>query len=164
MRSYLLKINFISNLQKHHFAYVYKVIIKCYLNFVTCLYFSIALITWNSSHYHQMELFKSEESFKKIDSKNNWKFAWPRMILEWHLFLRLSLEFVWEMFSQENIEVFTQKVSVHFLFFYLNEKELNQQVFLIKYVENEISTATFHKEKERERERSKNIIQLQKHF
>ena len=55
------------------------------------------------------------------------------------------------MFSQENIEVFTQKVSVHFLFFYLNEKELNQQVFLIKYVENEISTATSHKEKKRER-------------
>ena len=59
------------------------------------------------------------------------------------------------MFSQENIEVFTQKVSVHFLFFYLNEKELNQQVFLIKYVENEISTATSHKEKEREREEQK---------
>ena len=45
--------------------------------------------------------------------------------------------------------------------FYLNEKELNQQVCLIKYVENEISNSTSHKKK---RERSKNIIQLQKHF
>ena len=49
-----------------------------------------------------------------------------------------------------------------FCIFYLNEKELNQQVFLIKYVENEISNPTSHKK--RERERSKNIIQLQKHF
>ena len=36
--------------------------------------------------------------------------------------------------------------------FYLNEKELNQQVCLIKHVENEISNFTSHKEKtERER-------------
>ena len=48
-----------------------------------------------------------------------------------------------------------------FCIFYLNEKELNQQVCLIKYVENEISNSTSHK---KERERSKNIIQLQKHF
>ena len=34
---------------------------------------------------------------------------------------------------------------------YLSEKELNQQVCLIKYVGNEIS----HKKRERERERSK---------
>ena len=50
-----------------------------------------------------------------------------------------------------------------FCIFYLNEKGLNQQACLIKYVENEISNSTSHK-KERERERSKNIIQLQKHF
>ena len=55
----------------------------------------------------------------------------------------------------------TQKMSVHFLYFYLNEEKLNQQVCLIKYVENEISNSTSHK---KERERSKNIIQLQKHF
>ena len=37
--------------------------------------------------------------------------------------------------------------------FYLNEKELNQQVCLIKYVENEISNSTSpKKKKERERE------------
>ena len=36
--------------------------------------------------------------------------------------------------------------------FYLNEKELNQQVCLIKYVENEISNSTSPKKKRRERE------------
>ena len=41
-----------------------------------------------------------------------------------------------------------------FCIFYLNEKELNQQVFLIKYVENEISNPTSHKKK-REREDQK---------
>ena len=34
-----------------------------------------------------------------------------------------------------------------FCIFYLNEKELNQQVCLIKYVENEISNSTSHKKK-----------------
>ena len=38
MRSYLLKSNFKFNLPKHHFVSVYEVIIKCYLNFITCLY------------------------------------------------------------------------------------------------------------------------------
>ena len=39
-----------------------------------------------------------------------------------------------------------------FCSFYLNEKELNQQVCLMKYVENEISNSTFHqKKKKRER-------------
>ena len=68
-----------------------------------------------------------------------------------------------------------------FCVFYLNEKKFDQQVCLIKYVENGISNSNSHKkkaerererEKERERERegergrerSKNIIQLQKHF
>ena len=41
-----------------------------------------------------------------------------------------------------------------FCIFYLNEKELNQQVCLIKYVENEISNSTSHKKK-REREKQK---------
>ena len=98
IRSYFLKNNLKFNLQKHHFVYVYEVIIKCYLNFITCLYFPLALIRWNSSHCHLMELFKSKESCKeKFDSNNNWKTAWPRMILEWHLFLRLLLGFVWKM-------------------------------------------------------------------
>ena len=100
MRSCLLKSNFKFCLQKHHFLYVYKVIIKCYLNFITCLYFLIALIRWYNSHYQLMELFKSKESCKKkFVSNNNWKTAWPRMILEWRLFLRLSLRFVWKMLS-----------------------------------------------------------------
>ena len=88
MRSYLLKNNFKRSLQKHHFVNVYKVIIKYYLNFITCLYFPCPLIRWNSSHCHLMELFKSKESCKEnSDSNNNWKTAWPGMILEWHLFL-----------------------------------------------------------------------------
>ena len=41
-----------------------------------------------------------------------------------------------------------------FCIFYLNEKELNQQVYLIKHVENEISDFTSHNlKRERERER-----------
>ena len=87
MRSYFLKSKFKFNLQKHYFVYVYEVIIKCYLNFITSLYFPLALIRWNSSHCRPMELFKSNESCKKkFDSNNNWKTAWPRMILEWHIF------------------------------------------------------------------------------
>ena len=94
MRSYPLQNNFKYNLEKHHFVYVYEVIIKFYLNFITCLYFPVALINWNSNHCHLMELSKSKESFKeKVDSNNNWKDAWPKMILEWHrLFLRLCMK------------------------------------------------------------------------
>ena len=57
----------------------------------------------------------------------------------------------------------TQKMSVHFLYFYLNEEKLNQQVCLIKYAENEISNSTSHKrkptnkqKKKEKKERSKN--------
>ena len=42
-----------------------------------------------------------------------------------------------------------------FCFVYLNGKKLNQQVCLIKHVENEISNSTSHKEKETERERER---------
>ena len=89
MRSYLLKSNFKFNLQKHHFVYVYEVIIKCYLNFITCLYFPLALIRWNSSDCHLMELFKSKKSWRKnliqtiIEKLHDQDF-------EWHLLLRLS--------------------------------------------------------------------------
>ena len=65
MRRYLLKSNFKFNLQKYHFVYVYEVIIKCNLNFITCLYFLFALIRRSSSHCHLMELFKSKESCKE---------------------------------------------------------------------------------------------------
>ena len=63
--SYLLKNNFKFNLQEHHFVYVYELIIKCYLNFITCLYFPFALIIQNSSHCHLMELFKKKTVARK---------------------------------------------------------------------------------------------------
>ena len=108
MRSYPLKSNFKFNLQKHCFIYVYKVIIKCYLNLITCLYFPLTLIRWNISHCHLMELLKSKKSFnEKVNLNNNWKNAWPRMIWEWHLFLRLSLGFVWKILRFVGKQVFT---------------------------------------------------------
>ena len=95
------------SLQKHHFVYAYEVIIKYFLNFITCSYFPRPLIRWNSSHCHLMELFKSKESCKeKFDSNNNWKTAWSRMILEWHLFLRLSLGFVWKRFVGKHLSFY----------------------------------------------------------
>ena len=140
------------------FLYVYEVIIKCYPNFLTCLYFLLALIRWNSTHCHLiylMELYKSKESCKgQVDSDNNWKTAWQRMILEWHLFLRLSFGFVRKMLS------FVRK----HLSFYPNDVCSFSAFFLIKYVENKISNSTSHKKKKKkERERNKNIIQLRKH-
>ena len=58
-----------------------------------------------------------------------------------------------------------------FCIFYLNEKKLNQQVCLIKYVENEISNRTSHKKtKKREREERKHnptsgtFLKLLKYF
>ena len=64
------------------------------------------------------------------------------MILEWHLFLRLSLGFVWKMLSfvGKHLSFYPKDACSFSVFFiYINEKELNQQVYLIKYVENEIS-------------------------
>ena len=55
---------------------------------------------------------------------------------------------------QENIFKFLPKRCLTiFCIFHINEKEINQQVCLIKHVENEISNSTSHKEKETERER-----------
>ena len=42
-----------------------------------------------------------------------------------------------------------------FYIFYLNEKDLNQQLCLMKYVENEISNPTSYKKEKREREEQK---------
>ena len=86
MRSYILKSNFKFNLQKHHFAYVYEVIIKCYLNFITCLYFPLALITWNSSPCHQMELFKSKESCKKLSFVGKHLSFYPKDVCSFSVF------------------------------------------------------------------------------
>ena len=51
-----------------------------------------------------------------------------------------------------------------FCIFYVNEQELNQQVWLIKYTEIEISNSTSHKKREREGEEQKQFqnIQFQK--
>ena len=107
-----------------------------------------------------MELFKSKESFNEKDSNTDWKTAWPRLILEWHLFLRLSSGFLWKMliFARKHQSFYPKNVCVcsFSVSFYLNEKALNQQVCLIKYAENEICNSTSHKKK-RERERSKTI-------
>ena len=165
MRSYLLKSNFKFNLQKDHFVYVHEVIIKCYLNFITWLYFPLALIRWSSSLCHLMELFKSKKSYKeKFDSNNNWKTPWPRMIFRvTSIFLRLSLAFVWKMLSFVGKHLsLPERCLFTFCIFCLNEKELNQQVCLIKYVKNENFNSTSHKkkkkrEREREREEQKHI-------
>ena len=156
MRSYLLKNNFKRNLQKHHFVYFYEVIIKYYLNFITCLYLLHPLIRLNSSHCHLMELFKSKESFKeKIDSNNNWKTAWPRVILESHLFLRFSLGIVWKMLSFMGKHLsFYPKDACSFpviLFKWIGVKP----TCIIKYVENEISNSTSHKKKKKKRRKSR---------
>ena len=42
-----------------------------------------------------------------------------------------------------------------FCIFHLNEKELNQQVPLVKYVENEISKSTSHKKKKERKKKRK---------
>ena len=149
------------------FMMVYEVIIKWYLNFITCLYFPLVLIKWNSSHCHLMELFKIKESFKeKIDSNNNWKTAWPKMILEWHLFVRLSLRFVWKMLSfvGKHLSFYPNDVCVcsFSLFFYLNKKELNQQVCLMRNTKRMRFLTLPLTEKRETREEQKHI-QLQKH-
>ena len=53
-----------------------------------------------------------------------------------------------------------------FCIFYLNEKEFNQQVCLIKYVENKISNSTSHKEREEQKHNStsKTFLKLLKNF
>ena len=53
-----------------------------------------------------------------------------------------------------------------FLILYLNEKKLNQEVCLIKYVENEVSKFTSHKKRERSKTFSnfKTFLKLLKNF
>ena len=99
MRSCLIKSNFKFSLQKDHFVYFFEVIIKCFLNFI-----------------------KSKESCKeKFDSNNNWKTAWLRAILEWHLFLRLLLGFVWKMLSfvGKHLSFYSKDVCSLYVFLYV---------------------------------------------
>ena len=57
-------------------------------------------------------------------------------------------------FCRKTSKFLTKRCLFIFRIFYLNEKELNQQVRLIKYVENEISNSTSHKkQKQKKRER-----------
>ena len=115
------------------------------------------LIKWNSTHCHLiylMELFKGKENFKKVDSNNNWKTAWPRMILEWHLFLRLSLGFVKKKKKEKKKLSFVgkrltfySKIFMYFLFKWRGVKPTNMS--------NKICRAW-------KSGRSKNIIQLEK--
>ena len=56
-------------------------------------------------------------------------------------------------FCRKTSKFLTKRCLFIFRIFYLNEKELNQQVCLIKYVENEISNSTSHKNKNKKRER-----------
>ena len=49
-----------------------------------------------------------------------------------------------------------------FCIFYLNEKELNQQVCLIKYIENEISTSRKKRGKQKHNPTSKKYLELLK--
>ena len=153
MRSYLQKSNFKFSLQEHHFGYVYEVIIKFYINFITCLYFPHALIRWNSSHCHLVEPFKSKKTCKEIfNSNNNSKTAWPRTTLEWHLFKDYYLDLYEKVFSfvGKHLRFYQKDVCSFSVFLILNEKVLNEQGCLIEYVENEKnSNSTSHKKRER---------------
>ena len=64
MKSYFLKEQLQMQSTKHHFVYVYEVVIKY---FITCLSFPLAWIRWNSTHcdlIYPMELFKNKASRK----------------------------------------------------------------------------------------------------
>ena len=136
MKSYLLKSNFKFDLQKHHFVYVYKVIIKCYLNFITCLYSPLALIRWNSSHCHLMVLFFKEQIkfqgkiwfkqyLKNCMAKNNF-----RVTSIFKIIFRICMKNI--EFCRKTSKFLPRRCLFMFCIFNLNEKELNKQVCLIK--------------------------------
>ena len=143
---------------------VCEIIIKWYLNFIACLYFPLVLIRWNSSHCYLVELFKIKESCKeKVYSNNSWKTAWPRMILEWNLFVRLPLRFVWKMLSfvGKHLSFYPKDVcvSAHSLYFLFKWKGVKTCTSNEKYAENEFFNSSSHKKK-REKGKSKNISNL----
>ena len=76
-----------------------------------------------------MKLFKSKESCKDKSIKN-------RISIKNVEFCRKTSKFL----PKRCLFIFSS-------FFYLNEKELNQHICLIKYVENEISNSTSHTQK-----------------
>ena len=50
-------------------------------------------------------------------------------------------------FVEKHLRFYPKDVCSFSVFFYLNEKELNQNLCLIKYVENEIFNSTSHKKR-----------------
>ena len=67
-------------------------------------------------------------------------------------------------FYRKTSKFLTKRCLFIFFIFYLNEKELNQQVCLIKYVEINFLTLPFPPKKKRKEKRSKNIIPLENNF
>ena len=111
------------------------------------------------------ERVESKRSCKeKCDSNNNCKTAWPRMIFRvtsiFKIIIRVSMKNA--EFCRKTSKSLLKRCLFFFCIFYLNEKELNQQVSLIVCVENEISNST--SQKKGKRGGAKNIIQLQKYF
>ena len=150
MRSYLLKSNFKCSQQKDHFVYVYGIIIKCYPNCITCLYFPLVLIRWISCYWHLMELFKSKARFReKVDSNNNWKTMAKNSLSDiiFKIIIRICQKDV--EFCGKTSKFLPKRYLFIFCIFYLNKNELNQQICLIKYVENEISNSTSHEKRDR---------------
>ena len=86
---------------------------------------------------------------EKVKAKND-------MISEWHI-LRLTLGFARKMlrFVRKHLRFYPEGSCLFFSIFYLNEKELNQQICLIKNVENEISNSTSLQKNKKERKKIK---------
>ena len=63
-------------------------------------------------------------------------------------------------FVEKHLSFYPKEVRSFYVFFYSNEEKLNQQVCVIKYVENEIFNSIFHKKERGEKTyyNFKNII------
>ena len=109
----------------------------CHPNFMTCLhclkYLQLHPLSTTAIIYEQRKLIQTRTK----------KTAWSSTILEWHLFLRLSLGFGRKIliFVGKHLS-FPQKYLFIFCIFYLNKEELIQQICLIKSIEIEIPNST----------------------
>ena len=117
-----------------------------------------------------MDLFKGKESCKeKFDSNNNWKTVWPRRTLEWHLFLRLSLGFVWKIvrFVGKHLSFYPKDVC-SFSVFLFKWEGVKPTSMPNKMCRNEICNTTTHKKREREEQKHnptwKTFLKLMKNF
>ena len=131
------KYNFKCNLQEHQFLYFAEVAIICYPNFITCLYWRFRASTSpNSSHCQLMESLKRKESFsgkswfrqylKNCIAKDNFRVTSIKIII------RNRKKRFWILW--ENIQILNKRWEFIFCIFYLNEKELIQQICLRKYI------------------------------